>query len=57
VKEAKVWIKECAMSKDYWTRRAESESFAAQSVDTIQLHCDGEIIEDWFPEFGVEVAP
>ena len=55
VKEAKAWVKDCAMSRDFWTRRAESGTFAAQNVDTIQLHCDGEIIADWFPQFASAV--
>ena len=51
MKEARYWIKYAALESAYWERASESESFASTYVYTVQLHKNGEIVQDWFPDF------
>jgi hypothetical protein len=55
LKEAKQWVKECGMNRDYWNRSYERdtdyEGAARDNVHTLQLHKNGECIQDWFPDF------
>jgi hypothetical protein len=53
-KEAKVFIKEYALSRDFWDRLAENDTFA-ENIETIQLVTlrkgKWEIDEERFPDF------
>ena len=46
LKEARQWVKTCGLSKDYWNRR-----YARDNGHTLQLHKNGECVQDWFPVF------
>ena len=50
VKQAKTWVKDCLLEQSWWDRLAENKTFALD-VYTIQLKVNGEIRDDWFPEF------
>lgn len=52
MKEARQWVNECGLSKDFWNRKGETNDFAACYVHTLQLHKNGECIQDWFPIFN-----
>lgn len=55
LKEACQWVKSCGLSKDYWNRCYERdedyEGAARDNIHTLQLHKNGECVQDWFPEF------
>lgn len=50
VKEARQWVKDVLLNKAWWNRLAENKTFAL-TVFKIELHVDGVIRSDWFPEF------
>lgn len=52
VKEAKAWVRNCALSADYWEMASESKGYAARNVATVRLMADGECLDDWFPTFA-----
>ena len=51
MKEARAFVKECALDASYHDRCAESEGWAKRIVHTVQLLKNGECVQDWFPEF------
>lgn len=51
VKEAKQFAINYACSESYWTQASESADYAKNNVHTIQLHKNGECVQDWFPKF------
>ena len=51
LKEARAWVKNWGLSKEYWERSSESEGWAERNITTLQLHKNGECIQDWFPKF------
>jgi hypothetical protein len=50
LKEAKAFIKECGLSKDYWLRFSESEKFVS-SIDSLRLMRGEECERDWFVQW------
>jgi len=52
IKAAKQWVKDTGVSAFYWERRAESATFAADYIHTLQLHINGELQTEWFPRFN-----
>lgn len=50
MKEARRFIKDAMLEASFWDRRAEVAGYAA-NIQTVQLVVNGEIIQDWFPEF------
>jgi hypothetical protein len=49
-REARNWVKENGLRRDYWVDRSESEDYPS-TIRTIQLLVNGEIRDDWFPKF------
>jgi hypothetical protein len=52
VKEAKRFAIYSAYSADYWRMASESPDYAKNNVHTVQLHKNGECVQDWFPKFN-----
>lgn len=51
MREARQWVRESGLDRNYWVERSESQDFPRQ-IDTIQLVNDkGEVLQDWFPKF------
>ena len=51
IKEARQFIKECALDARYHDRSAEVDGWAKRNVHTVQLLKDGTVVQDWFPKF------
>lgn len=55
LKEARTWVKEAGLSKSYWNRLGESETdyegWAARNVSALELHKDGECVQEWTTNF------
>jgi hypothetical protein len=49
-REARNWVKENGLRRDYWADRSESEDYPS-TIRAIQLLVNGEIRDDWFPKF------
>lgn len=52
MKEARAFVKDCALNSEFWERRAESKGYHLGNVDTIQLVVEGECLQDWFPKWA-----
>lgn len=52
MKDARLWVKQCGLCPKFWDRRAESDDFHKREVATLQLLVDGEIRQDWFPDWA-----
>lgn len=51
IKEAKAFVKECALDSHYHDRLSELEGWAKRNVHSVQLLKNGECEREWFPEF------
>lgn len=52
MKDARKWVKDAGLSPAYWENASESEGYHIRNVQTLQLHVNGEIIQDWFPKWA-----
>jgi hypothetical protein len=48
VKDARSFIRDAMLSKDFWDRRGEVTGYWKQ-VDTVQLITNSDVLADWFP--------
>jgi hypothetical protein len=55
LKEARAWVKECGLNRDFWNRSYERDenydTAARDNIHTLQLLKNGECVQDWFPNF------
>lgn len=47
LKEAKAFVKECGLSRDYWLQFSESVAFVS-TIDYLRLMVEDECDKDWF---------